>query len=462
MISPLRLAALGLLALIPWTAFEAAIDGGRPAFLASPALADDDDDDDDRGGRRGGGFAPRFSFDDDDDGPRRFAPRFSYEDDDDDDRPRYRPAPRERRAARPAPRQRARPEIVASGVDAAALDRIRAAGFRVLAERRLTILPEATVRLAPPRNLSDARARARIAELATGATVDVNAIYRPNARAACAPGACFPYSRDDWKVAACGARGTVGMIDTRVDAGHGALSGRTVESLVSRGDGRQPSSTAHGTEVAILLAGDEDPSGDLTIVAVDAFHRAGGADRADVFDLVSAIDMLAQRKVGVVNLSLAGPANELLDRAGKKAAEGGMLLVAAVGNEGPKAKPRFPSAYPWAIAVTAIDAKGEPYSRAGRGEHVAFAAPGVRLELPDSSLKPGKTRSGTSYAAPLVAAALSAIRAEGGEVPVKEAIEALADHVEDKGAPGRDPVFGWGALTSARGCPTTAALSAGR
>lgn len=445
MISLFRLLALGLIALAPWTAFEAALNGGGPAFLASPTLADDDDDDDD------------------DDRGRRFIPRFSSDDDDDDDyEPRYRPPPRERRAARPAPRPRVRPEIVASGVDAAALDRIRAAGFRVLAERRLTILPEATVRLAPPRNLSDARARARVGELAQGAAVDLNAIYRPNARKGCAPGACFPYSAEDWKVAACGARGLVGMIDTRVDAGHRAFQGRTIETLVSRGDGREPSSSAHGTEVAILLAGDGAASTDARIVAIDAFHRAGGADRADVFDLVTAIDMLVQRKVGVVNLSLAGPANELLDRAGKKAAESGMLLVAAVGNEGPKSKPRYPSAYPWAIAVTAIDAKGEPYSRAGRGEHVAFAAPGVRLELPDASLKPGKTRSGTSYAAPLVAAALSAIRAEGGEAPVKEVVDALAGHVEDKGAPGRDPVFGWGALTSAKGCPTTALLSAGR
>ncbi|QZN99024.1 hypothetical protein [Chenggangzhangella methanolivorans] len=243
MIPRFRLAALGLIALVPWTAFEAALDHGAPTFLASPALADDDDDDDDDD--RGGRFVPRFSYDDDDD----------YE-----PAPRYRPAPRERRAARPAPRPRIRPEIVASGVDAAALERIRAAGFRVLAERRLQILPEATVRLAPPRNLSDARARARIAELASGATVDVNAIYRPNAREGCAPGTCFPYRRDEWAVAACGARGLVGMIDTRVDSGHRALEGRAIETLVSRGDGREPSSPAHGTEVAILLAGDGEPS----------------------------------------------------------------------------------------------------------------------------------------------------------------------------------------------------------
>lgn len=440
----LRLVALGLIAMTPLSAIETMLVTGGGAMLAVPAMADDDDDDDDDDDRRPAFRSQRVSDDDDDD--------------DDDDR-----APR-RRVERPAPRpvapRRSRPEIVASGVDAAALARIRAAGFTVLAERRLALLPESTVRLAPPRNLSDAGARARIGELAAGASVDVNALYRPNAGKGCSPETCFPYRRENWTVAGCGARGGVGMIDTGVSAAHPALAGAKVETLLTRGDGRAPSSATHGTEVAILLAGGRGGAGDLRIVAVDAFHRAGGADRADVFDLVAAIDALSERGVSVVNLSLAGPANAVLDRAGAAAAARGMILVAAVGNEGPKSKPRFPSAYPWAVAVTAIDARGEPYARAGRGAHVAFAAPGVRLELPDETLAPGRRRSGTSYAAPLVTAMLSALRAQASDRPAAEAVSALAAHVEDKGAPGRDPVYGWGALVGAKGCPATARLSA--
>lgn len=461
----IRLALLGLLAMAPLSAIETALETGRPALLAPPAAADDDDD----GGGGGGGGG--FGGGDDDDGGGFRQPRFEMGDDDDDGyraprryraptpaRRAQRPAARrvERPAQQPAPRRSNRAEIVASGVDAPSLERIRAAGFTVLAERRLSILPEATVRLAPPRALSDARARARLAELAAGAVIDVNALYRPNAREGCGPENCFPYRRHDWTLAACGARGAVGMIDTRVDPAHQAFAGKTVETLVTRSDGREPSSPGHGTEVAILLASGRGGPDDMRLVAVDAFHRKGGADRADVFDLVAAIDQLAQRGVAVVNLSLAGPANAVLDRAGSAAAEKGMILVAAVGNDGPKTKPRYPSAYPWAVAVTAIDARGEPYARAGRGAHVAFAAPGVRLELPDATLNPGKTRSGTSYAAPLVTAALSALRAEGGERASQETIAALAAHVEDKGDPGRDPVFGWGALVGAKGCPTTA------
>lgn len=428
------LTALSALAFLGLPAAESLVRDGGPVFLATAALADDDDDDD--GPRRG-----RMMFDDDDD---------------DDDRPVY----RERLRRTEAPRrraQRARPEIVASNLDPAGLERLRAAGFTVLAERRLGLLPGATVRLSPPGNLSDTRARARVAELVSGALVGVNTLYRPNAEEGCRAGTCFPYSRDDWTVAACGARGLVGMIDTRVDAAHPALRGRTVETLVTRGDGREPSAPAHGTEVAILLASGRAEPDDLKLVAVDAFHRVGRADRTDVFDLVAGIDALMARGVRVVNLSLAGPANPVLERAGATAAERGMLLVAAVGNEGPKAKPLYPAAYAWAIGVTAIDSRGEPYARAGRGGHVAFSAPGVRLELPDQALAPGKTRSGTSYAAPLVTAALSAIAADGASA---DAIKRLASHVEDRGAPGRDPVYGWGALTRAGGCPIPGAARA--
>lgn len=356
-------------------------------------------------------------------------------------------APR-RSARRPGPRS------------SRAASRPSASGFSVLGERRLALLPEATVRLGAPRNLSVARARARISELVPAALVGDNALYRPDAREACPAGQCFPYRAEAWGAPVCAARGAVGLIDTKVDESHPALAGRTVEVASTRGEKRKPSSDDHGTEVAILLAGPRAEPDDMRLVAVDAFHRLGNADRADVFDLVAAIDLLVERKVSVINLSLSGPANAVLDRAGAVAAERGVILVAAVGNDGPKAKPRYPAAYSWAVGVTALDAKGEIYRKAGRGAHVAFAAPGVRLEMPDDELKPGKQRSGTSYAAPLVAAALSAMRIDGDASP-RKVVEALAQAVDDVGDPGRDPVFGWGALAPEKGCPAIRKADAG-
>lgn len=441
------LGALAMMAFFVFGAVEAALaPGGAAGMLTAPAMADDDDVDDD---------GPRYRGGDDDDRP---APRLMMDDDDDDDGPVYRRPPR-RAAVPPAPRRAtsrrraALPEFVAAGVSPEALGRIRAAGFSVLGERRLALLPEATVRVAAPRNLRAARARARLADLAPGALIDANTLYRPNAGQACPDGACFPYQAVNWALPVCAARGPVGMIDTRVDQTHPALAGRAVETSSTRAETREPSSAGHGTEVAILLAGARADPDDLKLFAVDAFHRVGGSDRADAFDLVAAIDLLSARGAGVVNLSLAGAANAVLDRAGRTASERGMILVAAVGNEGPKAKPLYPAAYDWAVGVTAVDARGRPYAKAGRGAHVAFAAPGVRLELPDVAMKPGRQRSGTSYAAPLVAAALSAMRADANGRPAADVVASLASSVEDMGEPGRDPVFGWGALHQDKGCP---------
>jgi hypothetical protein len=185
---------------------------------------------------------------------------------------------------------------------------------------------------------------------------------------------------------------------------------------------------------------------------VDAFHRRGGGDPADSFDIVAGLDRLAAKGVTVANLSLAGPTNGVLAQAGAEAARRGMTIVAAAGNDGPSSPPRYPAAYDWAIAVTAVDPRDNVYARAVQGPHIAFAAPGVRVQLPDDSAQPGPLRSGTSYASALVTAALSARRAADPKAANLTAL--LAGEAQDLGAPGRDPVFGWGRIVPGRACVT--------
>ena len=59
-----------------------------------------------------------------------------------------------------------------------------------------------------------------------------------------------------------------------------------------------------------------------------------------------------------------------------------MVIVAAAGNDGLAAPPRYPAAFDFAIAVTAVDAELDAYDRAPRGEHIDFAAPGVDVFVP--------------------------------------------------------------------------------
>lgn len=350
------------------------------------------------------------------------------------------PPPAPAQAQRPAPAAGATAvpnEITLIGLDAPARARLLAAGFTVIEERPAGLLPGDLVRMAPPRGLSAAAARDRARSLAPAARVDLNHLYRPGGTVQTA--LAIPVSGQG---AHCAAR-PVGMIDTRVDPANPVLAGLPIERAERRGAGRAPSGAAHGTAVAALLGGALPGT---PILAVDAFHRRSDGDAADAFDVAGALALLAERGIAVANLSFAGPANEVLALATERAAAAGMLLTAAAGNDGPQAPPRYPAAYPWVVAVTAVDQARRPFVRAGRGNHVDFAAPGVGLPAPG---REGARLSGTSYAVPFVTAAFAIAMAD---LDRDAALRRLAASATDLGAPGRDPVFGWGLIGPEAGC----------
>ena len=357
---------------------------------------------------------------------------------------------RPRRTQRSAPRPAAVAvprEIVAAGLTQSELDILSREGFRVVAQRNLGLLANLTVRLRAPARLSMQRAIERVRTLAPSALVDLNHLYRGAARP-CPENQCFSLVAQDARIdGACSARGTIGMVDTGIDTDHPGLAGRPIEAQTVRGPDHRAARTQHGTDIAILLTRGVQNSDQAQIIAVDAFHRRGGSDNADSFDLVGALDLLAQRQVRIVNLSLAGPANALVERIGQSMHERRTVLVAAAGNDGPGAEARYPAAYPWAVAVTAIDRDERIYARANRGSHIAFAAPGVRIQMNDKAMRPAAPRSGTSYAAPLVTLAFAQrIAREGAEKP-QTLLAALSVEARDLGEPGHDPVFGWGRLS---------------
>jgi subtilisin family serine protease len=182
------------------------------------------------------------------------------------------------------------------------------------------------------------------------------------------------------------------------------------------------------------------------LVAVDTFHRRGGkADISDVYSLVKALDYLESRDVSIINMSLAGPANAVLEEAIQRVSAAGILLVAAAGNDGPKAKPVYPAAYDEVIAVTAVDRQKRPYRRAVRGPHIDLAAPGVDVWIA-ASRQGSRPRTGTSFAAPFVTAALALARKHDPKAQENAALLRMTERAEDLGTPGRDDIFGWGLL----------------
>ena len=157
------------------------------------------------------------------------------------------------------------------------------------------------------------------------------------------------------------------------------------------------------------------------------------------------------RGARIVNVSVAGPDNAVLDAAGAAASARGAIFVAAAGNDGPAARPLYPAAYDWTIAVTAVDGRSEAYRRANRGPYIDLAAPGVGLPMSDRN---GRTRlrSGTSFAAPFVTAALASYGHRLAAASDGDTLSALAGIARDLGQPGRDDVFGWGLPEIGRLC----------
>lgn len=364
-------------------------------------------------------------------------------------------------------------EMVAIGLGPGDLAVLQALGYRVIEQRSLPVLGGLqALRLALPPGRSLEVARAELRRIAPAASADFNHYYRSEQGAPeppCEGPACGPRSQIGWPwtpeaVAGCDPGGVIGMIDTAVNPDHPALAGRVtvlaaeasplLVSAAAPVPEDAPSGRQHGTAVAALMVG---APGSRTpgllpatrLLAVDAFRRDGGDERADVFALVTGLDRLADAGARTINLSLAGPANAVLERMVADLSAQGVLLVAAVGNGGPAAGPAWPAAYPQVLAVTAVDARGGIYRRAQQGPHVELSAPGVQVWTA-ASIEGGRTRSGTSFAAPFVAAAAHVLRARGLD-PAQTRL-ALAEAATDLGAPGPDPVFGHGLLNASALC----------
>jgi subtilisin family serine protease len=165
-----------------------------------------------------------------------------------------------------------------------------------------------------------------------------------------------------------------------------------------------------------------------------------------------------QENVAVINVSLVGPPSTLLQRVIELASARGHLIVAAVGNDGPSAPPLYPAAYPGVVAVTAVDRADKVLIEAGRGQFIAFAAPGADIEA--ASLPSGYSPvRGTSFAAPIVAGRLALQLERPDRAAAERAVSELATAAIDLGRPGRDSVYGNGCV----GCaPRKAAVEAAR
>jgi hypothetical protein len=359
-------------------------------------------------------------------------------------------------------------EVVVLGDRPEVLAKAEGLGFRLIDDRPLKALGLSVLRLKTPINVDSQSGLALLRQAVPELVADVNSFYEPyKAQAAEVVSLPAPdYARRliGWSGnAGCGTGLRIGMVDSAVDAGLPALAGQRLHQQSFLSEGSAAAVTDHGTAIASLLLGRPDPAhldgGGLLpaadLYAASIFERHGERSEASAFGIAAALDWMVAQHVPVVNVSLSGDNNALMALAVSRASERGTVLVAAAGNAGPGAPPAYPAALPSVIAVTAVDQDDAILPEANRGDYVGFAAPGVRIWTPDAH-GVGEYRTGTSFAAPFAAAAIAVERMAGAPVDVSLLRQRLAARAIDLGAPGKDPVFGYGLIQASGTCGASA------
>lgn len=252
-----------------------------------------------------------------------------------------------------------------------------------------------------------------------------------------------------------GAGVTVAVIDSGVAAGHPDLKGQVLAGLdlvrPEGGDGTADEA-GHGTTVAGLIAGrGTDGEGvrglapDAKILPVRVLDGSNEYKNPAVVaeGIVWAVDQGAK----VINLSLGSSLDSpLLAEAIDYAFARDVVVVACVGNTmvGGASRVWHPAREPGVLAVTAVRPDGRLWAESLTGPETVLAAPGSGLlgARPDGYAQV----EGTSFAAPLVAAAAALIRAQSPEMSAANVVQRLISTARDAGPEGRDSKYGFGVI----------------
>ena len=201
----------------------------------------------------------------------------------------------------------------------------------------------------------------------------------------------------------------VAIIDSGIDANHPDLAGQ-VQLRENFVDATPDVAEAHGTAIAGIIAARTGNGLGIAGVAPDArllalracWPDSGGTTRCNSFTLGKALNFAIMNRAKIINLSLSGPGDPLLQTLLDVAAQRGMAVIGAVDPQ--RADGGFPASYPGVIAV-AMAGDGRVPARAdlllAPGQDIPTTAPGARWGFV----------SGSSYAAAHVTA-LAALLAQ--------------------------------------------------
>jgi Subtilase family len=239
---------------------------------------------------------------------------------------------------------------------------------------------------------------------------------------------------------------TVAVIDSEIDQAHAELA----KGIADRFDavGRPDAPHLHGTGMAGAIVSQGRLMGvapGARTLAVHAFATSGTqqSPQATTQSIVAGLDWAMSKGARIINMSFAGPYDPILALALKKSYEKGAILIAAVGNAGPKSPPLYPAADKHVIGVTAVDENDQPYKGSNVGAQVAVAAPGVDVMVPAPS-DAYQLTTGTSVAAAHVSGVAALLLERHPQADAATILEVLTSSATRLGATKRDDRLGWG------------------
>jgi hypothetical protein len=223
---------------------------------------------------------------------------------------------------------------------------------------------------------------------------------------------------------------TVAMLDTGLSPGAtNLMPGASVNELDLVGG--DPPPAGHGDMVAALLLGTNAETGIIPGANLLSIRVLGPDDTGDVFTVASGIEQAVEQGAKIINLSLGtDQSSDLLAEAVSYAQSNGVILVAAVGNDG-VGQISYPAAYPGVVAVGAVDASGQRATFSNYGPEMTISAPGVGLTT--QSAAGLESFSGTSAAAPLVSGAIASLMSTDPSMTGQQALGLLQQYADYEG-----------------------------
>ncbi|WP_432396303.1 S8 family serine peptidase [Pseudarthrobacter sp. L19] len=288
-----------------------------------------------------------------------------------------------------------------------------------------------------------------------------------------------------WEVSK-GAGVKVAVIDSGVDGKHadlaGALAGGTDISGAGAPDGQKSigAKPEHGTLVATMLAGrghqpapatdapspspsptasGPGPDGivgvapEAQILSVSTWlGSANPGGKSDQDQIPAAVRWAVDNGARVINISLGSTSPEWpqsWDAAFLYAEQKDVVIVAAAGNRvGGNVQVGAPATIPGVLTVAGLDRKGAAsIDSSSQGISIGVAAPAENLigGLPGGGYAEW---AGTSGATPIVAGVAALIRSKWPDMTASQVINRIVSTAKDAGAPGKDPLYGYGVLNA--------------